>query len=460
MIRARHQSLLTVSGLVALTLGLAACSDQEPTDATQAAADEAPPPAAAATAAAGAAGAAAPAGGGPRAGGGRGAPPPMGDGPWDIVTQAASVHVSVLTRDVQSPWSLVFLPDGDLLLTERPGRLRVIRDGVLDPTPIAGLPAIDASSIGGLMGLALHPDFGDNRLIYFAYSKPNPANSSEIATAVARARWDGGSSLADVEDIFVARDWYSGEMASTNGRCCGQGPFNGSYGARIAFDDDGLLYITSGDRNWGEKAQDPMSHIGKIVRVNDDGSVPRSNPFRNRDGYLPEIYSLGHRNPTGLRFDPETGDLYSTEFGPAGGDEVNRIEAGGNYGWILVSNGNHYNDEPKALGTSGVAGYIDPIKWWPRGGNPGNLIVYRGDEFPAWQGDILVAAMSPAAFGGNLVRLTLGGDGQVVAEERMLGEIGQRMRDVAEGPDGRIYVLTEAQAFASAGAVIVLEAGN
>jgi glucose/arabinose dehydrogenase len=370
------------------------------------------------------------------------------------------VHVTVLTRDVQSPWSLVFLPDGDLLLTERPGRLRVIRDGVLDPNPVAGLPEIDNTSIGGLMGLALHPDFEDNDLIYFAYSKPNPAGNGEITTAVARARWDGGASLADVEDIFVARDWYSGEMANTNGRCCGQGPFNGSYGARIAFDDDGLLYITSGDRNWGEKAQDPMSHLGKILRVNDDGSVPRDNPFRNRDGYLPEIYSLGHRNPTGLRFDPETGDLYSTEFGPAGGDEVNRIEAGGNYGWILVSQGNHYNDEPKALGTGGVAGYIDPIKWWPRGGNPGNLIVYRGDEFPAWQGDILVAAMSPAAFGGNLVRLTLQGDGQVVAEERMLTEIGQRMRDVAEGPDGRIYVLTEAQAFASAGAVIVLEAGN
>jgi glucose/arabinose dehydrogenase len=203
-----------------------------------------------------------------------------------------------------------------------------------------------------------------------------------------------------------------------------------------------------------------MSHLGKILRVNDDGSVPRSNPFRNRDGYLPEIYSLGHRNQTGLRFDAETGVLYSTEFGPAGGDEVNRIEAGGNYGWMLISNGNHYNDEPKTLGTNGIAGYIDPIKWWPRGGNPGNLIVYRGDEFPAWRGNILVAAMSPQAMGGDFVRLTLDGAGQVVAEERMLGEIGQRMRDVAEGPDGRIYILTEASATASPGSVIVLEAGN
>ena len=458
MIRARCRTLLSAFGIAALAIGLAdfAVAQQGAPQGPAAG----PPP--------GGAGAAGPQGGeGPRAGGGgrggrgRGAAPAgIGPGPWDIVTQTVVVHVSVLTRDVQSPWSIAFLPDGDLLLTERPGRLRVIRDGVLDPTPIAGLPAIDASSIGGLMGLALHPDFEDNRLIYFAYSKPSPENNGAITTAVSRARWDGGSALADVEDVFVARDWYSGDMANTNGRCCGQGPYNGSYGARIAFDEDGLLYITVGDRNWGEKAQDPMSHLGKIVRVNDDGSVPRSNPFRRRDDYLPEIYSLGHRNPTGLRFDPATGDLYSTEFGPAGGDEVNRIEAGGNYGWILVSEGNHYDDAPKALGTGGVTGYIDPIKWWPRGGNPGNLIVYRGDEFPSWQGDILVAAMSPAAFGGNLVRLTPRGNGQVVAEERMLAEIGQRMRDVAEGPDGRIYVLTEAQAFASAGAVIVLEAGN
>ena len=455
MFRARHRTLLAAFGFAALTLGLTDFAAAQG-GAAQGPAAAGPPP--------GGAGAAGPGGPGPRAGGGgrggRGAPAGIGEGPWDVDTQTGPVHVSVLTRDLQSPWSIVFLPEGDMLLTERIGQLRVIRDGALDPTPIAGLPAINNTSIGGLMGLALHPDFEDNDLIYFAYSKPNPADNGELTTAVARARWDGGAALADVEDIFVARDWYSGAMASANNRCCGQGPYNGSYGARIAFDDDGLLYITSGDRNWGEKAQDPMSHLGKILRVNDDGSVPRDNPFRGREGYLPEIYSLGHRNPTGLRFDTETGTLYSTEFGPAGGDEVNRIEAGGNYGWMLISNGNHYNDEPKTLGTNGIEGYIDPIKWWPRGGNPGNLIVYRGDEFPAWRGNIILAAMSPANLGPGFVRLTLDGSGQVVAEERMLGEIGQRMRDVAEGPDGRIYVLTEASAMASAGAVIVLEAGD
>ncbi|MBN1237368.1 MAG: PQQ-dependent sugar dehydrogenase, partial [Gammaproteobacteria bacterium] len=259
-------------------------------------------------------------------------PPPLGEGPWDIETEAGTVHVSVLTRDLQSPWSLVFLPDGDMLLTERPGRLRVIRDGKLDPAPIEGLPEIINISIGGLMGLALHPDFEDNRLIYFAYTKPHPDDGDLTSLAVARGRWDGGSSLADVEDIFVARDWYSAEMAAENGRCCGQGPASGSYGARIAFDDENRLYITSGDRNWGEKAQDPQSHLGKIIRLNDDGSIPEDNPYVGMEDYLPELYTIGHRNPTGLRFDPETGTLWSTEFGPRGGDELNVIEAGQNYG--------------------------------------------------------------------------------------------------------------------------------
>ena len=150
-------------------------------------------------------------------------------------------------------------------------------------------------------------------------------------------------------------------MSRENNRCCGQGPSSGSFGARLEFDAQNRLYITSGDRNWGEKSQDPQSHIGKIVRLNDDGSIPNDNPFVGRNGYLPEIYTLGHRNQTGLRFDPATGDLWSTEFGPAGGDELNRIEAGKNYGWLLITHGNHYNNEAKKLGTGGVEGYVDPV---------------------------------------------------------------------------------------------------
>jgi glucose/arabinose dehydrogenase len=378
-------------------------------------------------------------------------------GPWDIDTEGGSVHIEVLSRDVRSPWSIAFLPDGNLLLSEREGRLRVIRDGALDPTPIEGLPEIDNGSIGGLMGLALHPNFEDNRLLYFAYSKPNPDGSGGLATAVARARWDGGAALTNVEEIFLATPWYSQEMSTSNNRCCGQGPYNGSYGARIAFDEDAKLYITVGDRNWGEQAQDAMSHLGKIVRLNDDGSIPVDNPFVCMDGYLPELYTLGHRNPTGIRFDPATGELYATEFGPRGGDEVNHIVAGGNYGWFLITRGEHYDDAEKALGSGDVAGYIDPIRWWPSGGNPGNLIVYRGEEFPEWRGDILVAAMAGGSLSRGLVRLDLDDDGNITrSEERMFAEVGQRFRDVAEGPDGRIYVLTESSPMAGPGAVLVL----
>jgi len=384
----------------------------------------------------------------------RAQPPQIGEGPWDIETETGAVHVEVLTREVQSPWSLVFLPDGDMLLTERPGRLRVIRDGKLDPNPIEGLPALVNASIGGLMGLALHPDFEDNRMIYFAYTKPHPDDDALTSLAVARARWDGGPALADVEDIFVAKDWYSAAMAAENNRCCGQGPASGSYGARIAFDGENRLYITSGDRNWGEKAQDPQSHLGKIIRLNDDGSIPEDNPFVGKEGYLPELYTIGHRNPTGLRFDPATGALWSTEFGPRGGDELNIIQAGQNYGWMLISQGEHYDGAPKALGSKGIEGYVDPVTAWPPSGNPGNLIVYRGDVFPEWQGNVLVAAMSRP---GALVRVIVDEQGRFVREERMLTELDQRMRDVVEAPDGRIYVLTEASPMASPGAILVLE---
>ena len=389
----------------------------------------------------------------------RPAPPALPDGPWELRSETGMIHVSVHTKDLESPWGLAFLPDGDMLVTERPGRLRVIRDGKLDPKPIEGLPDLVSTGISGLFGLALHPSFAQNRLIYFAYPKPQPTDRDALTLAVARARWDGGSSLADVKDIFVAKDWYSTAESRENNRCCGQGPSSGSFGARLEFDRQNRLYITSGDRNWGEKAQDPQSHIGKILRVNDDGSVPNDNPFVRRNGYLPEIYTMGHRNQTGLRFDPATGDLWSTEFGPAGGDELNRIAAGNNYGWLLITHGNHYNNEAKKLGSGGVEGYVDPVIWWPRGGNPGNLVVYRGDVFPAWQGNVLIATMSNRALGPGLVRAVIGDNGALVHEERMLKEIGNRMRDVVEGPDGKVYVLTESSAFASPGAILVLEPG-
>jgi aldose sugar dehydrogenase len=363
---------------------------------------------------------------------------PLGDGPWDFDTEQQRIHVTVVTKGLDHPWGMVFLPDGDMLVTERPGRLRVVRGGVLDATPIGGLPAIRAAVIGGLLDIALHPDFEENRLIYFAYSKPDPDEEILATTAVARARWDGGSMLADVEDVFVADTWYSSKIAGSNNRCCGQGPADGSYGSRIVFDADGFLYVTIGDRNWGEKAQDPSSHFGKIVRIRDDGTIPDDNPFVGMEGYKPDLYSIGHRNPLGLTIHPVTGELWSTEFGPRGGDELNRIEAGKNYGWILVTEGAHYNDEPAAGGKNSVPGMEDPVLFWAPSINPGNLAFYDGDLFPAWRGDMLMATMSR-----SLLRASFDDRGNPVGQERMLTELGQRFRDVRQGPDGFVYLLTD-----------------
>ena len=386
----------------------------------------------------------------PRGAGGPGRPntTPLGDGPWDFATEEERIHVTVVTKGLERPWGLAFLPDGDMLVTERPARLRVIRNGVLDPTPIVGLPPIRAALIGGLLDIALHPRFEENRLVYFAYSKPDSAQPSLSTLAVARARWDGGATLANLEDVFVADAWYSSAIAGGNNRCCGQGPADGSFGSRIAFDGDGLLYITSGDRNWGERAQDPATHLGKIVRVRDDGTIPADNPFLGMHGYKPDLYTIGHRNPLGLTVHPVTGELWSTEFGPRGGDELNRIEAGKNYGWILVTEGEHYNGEPSARGKNSAPGMQDPVLFWTPSVNPGNLVFYNGDRFPAWRGDMLMAAMSR-----SLLRASFDDAGNPTGQERMLTELGQRLRDVRQGPDGFVYVLTDE----TAGAMLRIE---
>ena len=394
--------------------------------------------------------------------GGRGATP-FGDGPWDLGEGPNRVHITVVTKGLDHPWGLAFLPNGDMLVTERPGRLRVIRSGVLDPTPITGLPQIRAVTLGGLLDIALHPRFAENRLIYFTYSKPGTGPSgiptadtdgfeedpAKATLAVGRARWDGGGSLTDFKDIFLAQPYYGGRGIPA--RCCGQGPADGSYGSRIAFDKAGYLYVTSGDRNYGEQSQAPGSDIGKILRLKDDGTIPLDNPFIGRAGYRPEIYSVGHRNPLGLTFHPVTGDLWSSEFGPRGGDEVNRIQAGKNYGWILITNGMHYNGEPVVRGANGVPGFEDPVFFWAPSINPGNLIFYNGDKFPAWKGNMLMATMTR-----SLLRATFDAQGKPVTQERMLTELGQRFRDVRESSDGYIYVLTDE----TAGAVLKIEPGK
>lgn len=362
-------------------------------------------------------------------------------GPWDIQTGDAKLHVEVVTRGLDHPWAMAFLPDGSMLVTERPGRLRVIRNGVLNPKPIEGLPAIFAPGIAGLTDVVLDPNFATNHLIYMAYSKadpaagPNPPPSTNSTLAVMRAKWDGGARLTEVKDIFIADSWYGKTVPV---RCCGQGPAFGSYGGRLAFMADGTLLVSSGDRNYGEMVQKGDNHFGKIMRITTDGAPVQDNPFVGQPGWKPEIWSTGHRNPTGMTIDPVTGTVWESEFGPRGGDEINRITRGGNYGWIDVTQGYHYNGE-LAKATRRVAGMIDPVfAFGPPSHNPGNLVVYRGDAFPLWQGDLLVAMMNR-----SLVRFKLSPEGNVVGQEAMLQQLGQRLRDVRTAPDGTIYILTD-----------------
>ena len=380
-------------------------------------------------------GAAPPAGQGGRAGG-RGTAPvnTLGAGPWDLGIGRGRLHVTVYAKDLDHPWGIAFLPDGGMLVTERPGRLRVIRNGVLDPTPIGPLPAMLARSLGGLLDVSLHPRFAENHLIYLTYSKPG-AEENSATTAVYRARWDGGSTLADGKDIFVANAYHGGPGSDQS-----MGPATGSYGSRIAWDGNGLMYVTLGDRNIGKMAQDPGSHIGKIVRVRDDGSVPPDNPFVGKPGWLPEIYTLGHRNPLGLAFDA-AGQLWSTEEGPQGGDELNLIQAGKNYGWPRVSLGRNYDGTRVGEGFT-AAGLEEPVVFWVPAIAISGLSFYDGDKFPTWKGNAFVGAMR-ANTGQHIQRVQFNPKGLPTGREIFLAELKQRIREVKPGPDGYLYALTD-----------------
>jgi glucose/arabinose dehydrogenase len=356
---------------------------------------------------------------------------PLGDGPWVFDTQRYKIRVSVVTKALENPWGFAFLPNGDILVTERPGRLRIVRSGVLDPKPIEGLPAIHAVSLGGLLDVALHPRFADNRWVYLSYSKPGERGAT---TAVMRARFDGGGTLADVEDVLVADAWFGGTGPADNG----------SFGSRLVFDRDGFLYVTLGERNQAPKAQDPDTHLGKILRLRDDGSVPAGNPFVNAAGYDPEIYSLGHRNPLGLALHPATGALWSTEQGPQGGDELNVIVAGKNYGWPVVSFGRNYDGTQVGEGVW-RADLEPPLVFWVPVIAVSGLTIYAGDAFPEWRGNAFVGAMrvSGQANTGHIQRIYFNDRGLPIGREPMLTDLKQRIRDVRTGPDGLLYAVTD-----------------
>jgi glucose/arabinose dehydrogenase len=357
-------------------------------------------------------------------------PVPLPDNPGVFDTaEQHKIRVVVVSKGLSHPWSLAFLPDGTMLVTERVGRLRVIRNGVLDPQPVSGVPPVHTRVLAGLMDIALHPKFGENKLIYLSYSKPADKGST---LAVARGRWTG-SALADVKDIFIAEPWIAGT-----------GPAEASYGSRLAFGRDGTLYVTSGDRNTMQGGQNPGDHLGKILRLRDDGTVPPDNPFVGKPGYKPEIYSLGHRNQQGLFVHPDTGALWECEQGPNGGDEINLILPGRNYGWPIVSHGRTYQG-PNVSSSPWKEGMEPPIAYWMPSSAISGLALYNGDRFPAWKGNVFVGSLrfGEIAPTGHLERVVFNDKNEEMRREWLLTELRQRIRDVRQGPDGLLYVLTE-----------------
>ena len=339
--------------------------------------------------------------------------------------QRQRIRVSVVTAGLTYPWGFAFLPDGSVLVTERLGTLRRIRDGVLDPTPIAGVPEVSLrGQLEGLMDVAVHPDFSQNRLVYLTYSKPAPTGST---VALARGRFEGAA-LSEVRDVFVVADTEMTGGAS-----------------RLAFAPDGSLYMTVGGAFGGRRplAQDPASHVGKVLRLRDDGAAPDDNPFIGRDDARPEVFSLGHRNPMGLAIHPETGDVWASEHAPMGGDEVNRILPGRNYGWPEVSYSREYYG-PRVSERPWQEDMEQPEIVWIPSIAPSGLVFYSGDRFPAWRGDLFAGSLMTGRIDrtGHLERIELNRQGMEERREWLLADLRQRIRDVDQGPEGLLYVLT------------------
>jgi aldose sugar dehydrogenase len=350
---------------------------------------------------------------------------PLGVGPFVLDTaEQHKIRVAIVAKGLVHPWGLAFLPDGRMLVTERPGRLRVVRNGILDPTPVSGVPEVRAKGLGGLQDLALHPKFAENRLLYFTYIKP--VENDRGAPAVARGRLEGGA-LVDVRDVLVT-DAHEG---------------NSALDARIVFGRDGMLYMSTGG-NLDRVSQEPGSLRGKILRVRDDGSVPPDNPFVGRAGYRPEIYTLGHRNSLGLMVHPETGALWNNENGPNGGDEINIILPGRNYGWPIISFGRDYPG-PRISEHPTREGMESPIVVWIPSIAVSGMTVYTGDRFPKWKGNVFVGSMRTGEIPGtgHLERIVFNEKTEELRRESLLGELRQRIRDVRQGPDGYLYLLTD-----------------
>ncbi len=373
-------------------------------------------------------------------------PPPIGvapvtltAGPYTFDTaEQHKIRVEVVVRGLAHPFSLAFLPDGDALVTERGGRLRVVRNATgaqagrpaaIDPTAVAGVPETPSFRTGGLQEVALHPQYAANRFVYFTYNKagdplPTPPGARQAAVTVARGTFDG-KALTNVKELFV------GDFS------------NGASGSRLAFGPEGLLYVTTG-APFGEQAQNTNTVYGKVLRLRDDGTVPADNPFVGKAGYRPEIYTLGHRDHLGLTIHQATGTILNAEHGPNGGDEVNVILPGRNYGWPKWSFGRNY-DGPRISESPLGPSIEQPLVLWIPSIAPTGMTFYTGDRFPAWKGNLFVgsARRGEVPRTGSLERVVFNDKLEELRRESLLTELHQRIRDVRQGPDGLIYVVTD-----------------
>lgn len=339
------------------------------------------------------------------------------------ITTDAAYDVTVLAKNLEEPWAVEPLPNGDLLVTEKPGRLRIITAAGQTMAPITGVPKVDARGQGGLLDVALSPNFATDNTIYWSFTEPRAdGNATSVAKGVLSA---DRKSLSQVKVIFQAMPAYNGTM---------------HFGSRLAFGPDGMLYVTLGERSVLEirpQAQHMDSHMGKIIRINTEGKAPADNPFVNQSGALPEIWTVGHRNVQSAAFDAD-GKLWIVEHGPKGGDEVNLIEKGKNYGWPLVTFGEEYSGKPVPNSVTTKEGYVDPVYYWDPVIAPSGAEVYTGNAFPGWRGNLFVGGLKDKA----LVRLQLENN-RVTGEEHLLTDRGQRIRDVRQGSDGALYIVTD-----------------
>jgi len=361
---------------------------------------------------------------------------PFPDAPLELDTLGPKIRVVPMAKGLVNAWSIAFLPNGDMLVTEKPGRLRVVRKGTLDPQPIAGVPTVYPVGQGGLLEVLAHPRFAENQLLYLTYSKSRPRSAAspappaaaqpgqtpplEATTVLARGRFDG-KALTDVRELFVADNWNTG---------------NPHFGGKLAFGRDGMLYMTVGERGDRNRAQNTALHGGKVLRLSEDGTAAPGNPFAGREGFKPEIYTYGHRNPQALAFHPETGDLWETEHGPQGGDELNTIVAGKNYGWPIATFGREYTGE--YISPPSREGVEPPVIFYAPSLGLSGMTFYSGDRFPAWKGNVFLGALA----GQQIQRVVFTEKGPI-GREALLNTLKLRIRDVRQGPDGFLYAAVD-----------------